>query len=594
MSDLTAAGEAASAGQPAAVHVAWVVRRARELLDDGNRRSARELVCDAMDQAGRCGDLLWILAEVEFADDDVMAGRDCLAEALAASGQEPASVARQIRALRSSGCWREALLAAEAVPAGMRQNPMVRSEVGNFYRSCGCPAQAAESYGSPHGLRRPVKAARMWCWLRSGGPAASLHRKAREREEVLLGILRRPPGHISTLADIADLDSRQAQYARILLETFNYRYQRRWYGLMGAYRAGYRMLPLAALVPAWLVLLAVVYPAGFAHGLASTSAFAAVSAVVAATPVIVLVVALIKPSGYARFRLGITTQGVAVFFFVVVVLEAAAGEGYVHRVLPTAGWSSAVILGLAASPAAVACLPAALVIANVVWGRSFRRLTREDPLLNVLDSLLLVLHDLRSSRHRRGLGERLGHSRELEFAARCLTQDVLPSYLASYLGSGDWLTRRIAGWAEAIRHMQRQVIASVPGGNSKLEALLAHEVRCLVTCDLGALAWREPPPPAARRVAIRRQVIAITRAVVVAVLPLAAVLTSQTFVHASAALFGWARVTAGIWALLYVLLSIDPAIRDKIGAANDIAGLLHTTFPTTTSGNDRRQQRAAQ
>jgi hypothetical protein len=84
--------------------------------------------------------------------------------------------------------------------------------------------------------------------------------------------------------------------------------------------------------------------------------------------------------------------------------------------------------------------------------------------------------------------ERLYHCRYLEYTARCMTRHLLPHSEIRYLASSDWLERRAAGWAEAIRHMHRQVIAPVPGGRGKAEALLVQEIRCLVTGDLGALA----------------------------------------------------------------------------------------------------------
>jgi hypothetical protein len=62
----------------------------------------------------------------------------------------------------------------------------------------------------------------------------------------------------------------------------------------------------------------------------------------------------------------------------------------------------------------------------------------------------------------------------------------------------------------------------------------------------------------------------------VAALPLAAVLAGQPLVHASAPVFGWARIATAVWALLYVLLNIDPSMRDKIGAARDLASLAQT------------------
>jgi hypothetical protein len=70
--------------------------------------------------------------------------------------------------------------------------------------------------------------------------------------------------------------------------------------------------------------------------------------------------------------------------------------------------------------------------------------------------------------------------------------------------------------------MQRRLIAPVPGGQSKLEALLARQIRCLATGDLGALARRKPAPPPSRRATLRRQAISAAQAIIVTVLPFAA------------------------------------------------------------------------
>ena len=578
MSDLTTADSAAGAGQGAVVDEAWVVRRARELLAEGDPRSAREIVRKALDAFGRRADLLWILADAEFSDGDLIAGREHLDEALSAGPRDPASVARQIRTLRSSGFWREALSVVQAVPQELRGDPLVRAEAGNFYRACECPAHAVDSYGPRPGLAHSSRMARRWCWVRSGGPSGWLRRKARAWEEMSLQELWYPPGYIASISAVGGLDSRQVQRVRAQLETYGYRYTRRWYGWLALHRAGYRLIPLVA-VPVWLVLLAVVSLAGFMPGRAGVPGFAAVSAAVATIPVIVAVRVILTPTG--RYRLELSTRVTIIFLFIVIAAEAAAGEGYARHILPTVGLSAAVVLGLAVAPAALACLPIAFIPVGVRQVRWWRMI-RQDSLRSATGLLLVVLHDLRSARVYRGMDERFFHCRQLEFAARCLTRDLLPDAEVSHLGSSDWLARRAAGWAEAIRHMQRQVIAPIPGGQGKVEAFLVHEIRCLVTGDLGALTWREPPSPPSRRATLRRQVISAARAIVVAALPLAVVLIAQPFLHASSGLFGGARIATAIWALLYVLLSIDPSMRDKIGAARDLAGLMQTA-PTPSS-----------
>jgi hypothetical protein len=209
--------------------------------------------------------------------------------------------------------------------------------------------------------------------------------------------------------------------------------------------------------------------------------------------------------------------------------------------------------------------------ANWLWRRWHRKLSRENCPLVLLDLLLDVLDYLRPATGTRSIDRRLTLARELEYAAQRLTRDLLPSSTTSDLGSRDWLIQRAAGWAEAWRHMQRQMVASVPGDLTKLEELLVHEIRCLATCDIGALAWCEPPPPPSRL----RQVITWARVILVAGLPLAAILIIQQFVRVPGVI-SWAAVG---WAVLYFVLSLDPTIRDKVEVAHEIAGLLRTDPP---------------
>lgn len=179
MSDLSGMPKLVKAEESvAADSAASAVRRARELLDDGDVCEARELVIGALDAGGTRAVLLWTLADVEFADDDLIAGQALLAEAVDESGQDAAAVARQLHVLSRNGLWRDVLLTAEELPADLRQDPLVRAEAGDFYRICGCPAHASECYGSPEGLRRSARVARRWCRLRSGGPFALIRRKS--------------------------------------------------------------------------------------------------------------------------------------------------------------------------------------------------------------------------------------------------------------------------------------------------------------------------------------------------------------------------------------------------------------------------------
>jgi hypothetical protein len=82
------------------------------------------------------------------------------------------------------------------------------------------------------------------------------------------------------------------------------------------------------------------------------------------------------------------------------------------------------------------------------------------------------------------------------------------------------------------------------------------------------------------------------RAIVVAAPPFAAVLIAQPFLHTSRSVFDWAHIATAIWALLSVLLTIDPAIREKMDTARDLADLVQTA-PAPTGRDIQQQHRKA-
>ena len=192
-----------------AVDESWVIRRAEQLLAEGNPGWARETIEAASGMFGRRAEFLWLLADSEFASGNVEAARECLDEALAAAPRSAVSVARQIRSLKTWGYWREALFAIQEAPQELRDDPLVRSEAGNFYRACVCPAHAVDSYGSPASLPRSARASRRWAWLRSGGPATAWRKRMRLWEERSLLDLWRTPAYIASLSTVGGIDTQR-------------------------------------------------------------------------------------------------------------------------------------------------------------------------------------------------------------------------------------------------------------------------------------------------------------------------------------------------------------------------------------------------
>ena len=84
-------------------------QRARELLEIGDIRSAREATEEALRTSPDRPELQWLAAEVELADGDQQAGMCCLAKAVDAGGRDAAAISRQIRALSENRLWRTTL-----------------------------------------------------------------------------------------------------------------------------------------------------------------------------------------------------------------------------------------------------------------------------------------------------------------------------------------------------------------------------------------------------------------------------------------------------------------------------------------------------
>ena len=314
-----------------------------QLLEQGEMRAARELIEKELCADGNRAERLATLADVEFADGNVMAGRNRLAEAAEAaeaSGRNAKITARQIRVLGRNGLWRDGLLAVESIPKQVRRNPLVRAEAGGFYRRCGCPAHAARCYGSRDGLSGRVRVARLWCWLLSGGPYARRGRKAYKWEDDnLLSWLRQPIGYTDQLDHIPGLQECDARRVRTELGRLQYPRWHLWMRWMAAGRWLYYRQFAAALV-AWPVLIVISRQAGFASGPAGAVFWPLLSAFIATEPVALLAVLLCRPDWEPRGNLTLT-NGAIFFCFVAAGLAVAAVIGaYDQHALPTAGMYS--------------------------------------------------------------------------------------------------------------------------------------------------------------------------------------------------------------------------------------------------------------
>lgn len=549
-----------------------IEQRARELLEAEDISAAREVTEEALRTSPDRPELLWLLADVELADDNQQAGMCCLAKAVEASGGDAGAIGRQIGALSENYLWRAALIVIEHLPVQVRDNLAVRTAIGNFYRAIACHAHAIEGYGDRTGLSSSTKAKRRLSWLRSGGPFPLVRRRTHSWEESqMLARLRKGVRASAQLSAVPNLDSLEAHRLKVRMENSDYEWWYRYELLYAIFFWQLRLLPIVCL-PVWLVLYLIVSSVSFLSGTPGVVLGTLISAAVSVGLAILLQRTQVRSDLTVRSLLRPTPMLFAFFLALAVLAEIAVAEGYDQHALPTSGWWAWVVFGLAVLPAVCASMLVAAAIEAVMGTRWILKVPRGNCQVTLLEMLLRMLIDMQS--RQLDLELSIYWSRNLEWAARWVSSDLLPSGFLSFLGSGDWLRRRAAGWAEALRYMQREVIASVPGGQPKLEARVRHEIQCLAIGDLGALAWRRPQPPPSQRTTRARKMVEILRTLLAGGIPLGAVLVAHAVLHFNTGVFQWLIIVTGVWALLCIVTIIDPAIRDKIDTAQTLTSAI--------------------
>ncbi|WP_431910118.1 hypothetical protein [Nonomuraea jabiensis] len=109
-------------------------------------------------------------------------------------------------------------------------------------------------------------------------------------------------------------------------------------------------------------------------------------------------------------------------------------------------------------------------------------------------------------------------------------------------------------------------------------SLVAEWLPWLLSLAAGATAWVtrawKRPPSRPERVRDRRQIaLGVVRTAVVTAAPLSGVLLLQPILGLDAPILGWAKVVGAGWAVAYLLLSLDPSIRDKVDVFGPFLGV---------------------
>lgn len=111
------------------------------------------------------------------------------------------------------------------------------------------------------------------------------------------------------------------------------------------------------------------------------------------------------------------------------------------------------------------------------------------------------------------------------------------------------------------------------GSRERVEAELEHAFVALANGDLGDLRTAGEPSEERRPRSRRASVVAVVRALAVGAVPLGAVIGLQPVLELAAGQYHWAQIVTAGWAVVCLLMSVDPAIREKLEMVRDLISL---------------------
>jgi tetratricopeptide (TPR) repeat protein len=540
--------------------IARVLDQAASLIDEPAR--LRELIGKAFEEHGRHPLLLLGLAEAERMYGDRHAGAALAAEAMRSAPDDPLIVAESIRELWLDDYDADALRAIADLSEQLTTSPAVRSATGNIYRYWRLPAHAVTAFGRS-GLEAWGWQVRRICWWRSGGPVRPIRSSILTRENSLLSDLALPPQQAVALSALP-LPAQVADAVRGDLATYH---MIRTHLTVFRPEVLYDRLDRMFVPTSTVIVFAALT---FAERLRWPSAGIAYCLTAAALATAAEVMAL--------WILGKITQRW------VPRICVAVASGISGAFLLRSAGRLASSAGLALSALAFMIVAGFLVRQTALFARRIRaaRWQRSEAETGVLSALLDLLGRLIMLQHqRRDATVRRIWMADLEHVAITIDRDLPHALRSGDPGSQSAIAAHARSAATALREMKRIVALPNEASWQDLIEQLTGLATALARHDFGN--WppplpevTTPPPPRP----LWRQVVDKGRVALVIFLPPLVAYLLPLAIPLSGPGLSWLRFATIVWALLGILVALDPAWTERISKMRQGLDLLRSAAPS--------------
>jgi len=525
---------------------------------------------EALGTFGQRADLLERLADVLILRGNRETAVTRLELAAATSPGDASILSGYANLLSRIGLHRRAIDFIESLPETVRHAPSVRAALGDIYAEGSWHALAVDAYGDSASLPVLSRTRRRRSWRRSGGPFKFVRRQTRLLDEemrdtwlsfsanlAVLDTLDKPKGFTVTLLKGA-LDSYLQNWANLL----------EWYNVIQ--RLTRRCLYLPIVATAYFlsfIVVKTIHPQITSGDAALT---AALSTVLAGVICVALKVLDNVTRTHRTSLITLSLSSLALAGCGILLVRQAAAHSAVLGALGIALVEGPSIAGGMAGP---------LLTIRFVQYVTIRNLQNNRVREAILDSLLDILEEMTAPDTRNNLYIRRQWMQRIGLAANRV-EKVLPQLFASGDEETDWwVSTRAKGAAAALRRANRNIATPGPDTFDQLIAFFRSEAAALASGEMAALRWVSPRPPEAIRKRWWRSALAVARAIVVMFVPLGVVLLAQPLLKFDTSFLEWAKVGSVGWAVLCLLISIDPTVKDKITMAGNLIGAFKQEKP---------------
>ncbi|MEV4141550.1 hypothetical protein AB0J72_56510 [Dactylosporangium sp. NPDC049742] len=530
----------------AAAHAADALHRAER----AEERAGRDAAIDVLAAGGQDPQIVKELAVQLFLadrEDETLARLDDLA---ASHPDDIDVVDGRVAALTWLDRPRAVVELLEAAAPAIRATPLVREREAAFFAYYRLRVLALDAIGPAPTTPQWSRGRRRALWWRTGGPLWMVRQRMRDTDRAALAAWRRGVAPLLSTLDAvvpaADPAARSVVDGHALdVETVTLWWQR-----------------------ANAVVRAV---AGVAAAVAASPVLGAIAGsefegAVAAGAVYLTAHLLLFPAARADDRRAVITRAAPL-----IAGFALAGTALYRGQDGPQAFAGAMLVAVAAVGAARL---AAAAGCRLVAAWAMRRFQRRAPRAVALTETLAMLDELRRVGRRNDLRWRRFWVERLERIAYAVEHDLPASFGLVDPDTHRQLTDGGRGAARAVRQLKFLVAAPASADAwRRVEEVLRHNAGALATGELGRLrraaAVAVPAPVRRSRRTVATEAL---RVAVFAGLPLAAVYLAQPWLSFSETVHDWAKVIGLAWALLYLLLHLDPTLREKLGTVLAVLG----------------------